>query len=83
MAAHLYLSVHTVDHHLRKAFRKLGVHSQCELAKQKVTSARLAERFVSAGVFGSRFRRRARSDRRPRCGCFHRSAVPWCGLNPW
>lgn len=50
---------------------------------RKVASARLEECFVSAGVLGSRFRRRASSGRPPRCGCFHRSAVPWCGLTAW
>jgi DNA-binding CsgD family transcriptional regulator len=41
-AAHLYLSPHTVDFHLRQLFRKLGVQSRVELTRAVLERGDLA-----------------------------------------
>jgi DNA-binding NarL/FixJ family response regulator len=39
VAAHLYISTHTVPHHLRQAFRKLSIASRVELTRIGIEQA--------------------------------------------
>jgi DNA-binding NarL/FixJ family response regulator len=52
VAARIYISVHTVAHHLRQAFRKLQIASRVELTRIVIEQAALVDRIADSDLSG-------------------------------